>query len=46
VGNTLEPLFALFAAERAADEGFGDFCHRLGKERLLAALATPLKEAS
>jgi len=46
VGNTLEPLFALFAAERAAGEGFGDFCHRLGKERLLAALATPLKEAS
>jgi sulfite reductase (ferredoxin) len=46
VGNTLEPLFALFAAERAAGEGFGDFCHRLGKERLLATLATPLKEAS
>ena len=46
VATTLEPLFALFAAERAAGEGFGDFCHRAGKERLLAALGHSLKEAS
>jgi len=46
VAAALEPLFALFAAERAAGEGFGDFCHRAGKERLLAALGHRLKEAS
>jgi len=46
VGETLEPLFALFARERAPDEGFGDFCQRTGKDRLLAALGTRLKEAS
>ncbi len=46
VAGTLEPLFARFAAERAVGEGFGDFCHRVGKEQLLAGLATPLKEAS
>ena len=32
----LEVLFAHFAAHRAAGEGFGDFCHRLGGEALLA----------
>ena len=30
IGATLEPLFARFAAEREAVEGFGDFCHRIG----------------
>jgi sulfite reductase (ferredoxin) len=41
---TLEPLFALFAAERRPGEAFGDFCERVGIERLQAvggpALAT------
>jgi sulfite reductase (ferredoxin) len=46
VASTLEPLFALFAAERLLGEGFGDFCHRLGQARLIAALGTPLKEVS
>jgi sulfite reductase beta subunit-like hemoprotein len=46
VGATLEPLFALFARERRPGEGFGDFCHRAGKERLLTALGTKLQEAS
>ncbi len=46
VGETLEPLFALFAAERTPQEGFGDFCHRVGNERLRAALGVPVKEAS
>jgi sulfite reductase (ferredoxin) len=30
IGATLDPLFARFAAEREAAEGFGDFCHRIG----------------
>jgi sulfite reductase (ferredoxin) len=46
VGDTLEPLFALFARERAPGEGFGDFCQRAGKDRLLTTLDTQLKEAS
>lgn len=29
---TLEPLLAAFAAGRRADEGFGDFCARIGAE--------------
>ena len=28
--DTLEPLFARYAGERATDEGFGDFLHRSG----------------
>jgi len=28
--DALEPLFARYAGERAADEGFGDFLHRQG----------------
>lgn len=32
IGATLEPLLAAFARERAAGEGFGDFCHRIGPE--------------
>ena len=30
IGATLDPLFGLFAADRATGEGFGDFCHRVG----------------
>jgi len=36
IGRTLEPLFALFATERQAGEGFGDFCRRWGLDRLAA----------
>jgi sulfite reductase (ferredoxin) len=36
---TLDPLFGLFAEARLPDEGFGDFCHRLGRDALLEALA-------
>ena len=36
IGRTLEPVFALFAAERQAGEGFGDFCRRWGLDRLAA----------
>jgi sulfite reductase (ferredoxin) len=46
VAATLEPLFALFAAERLPSEGFGDFCHRVGSSRLLAALGAQLQEVS
>ena len=36
IGAVLEPLLAAFARQRVGEEGFGDFCHRLG---LAAALA-------
>ncbi len=39
IGEALDPLFALFAADRNADEGFGDFCHRVGPSQLQQALA-------
>jgi sulfite reductase (ferredoxin) len=39
IGETLDPLFALYAADRNAGEGFGDFCHRVGVPALQQALA-------
>ncbi|HUC73369.1 MAG TPA: NADPH-dependent assimilatory sulfite reductase hemoprotein subunit [Stellaceae bacterium] len=39
IGEALDPLFALYAADRAAGEGFGDFCHRVGLPALQQALA-------
>ena len=36
LGRTLEPVVALFAAERKPGEGFGDFCRRWGLDRLAA----------
>ncbi|HET6568342.1 MAG TPA: hypothetical protein VFG50_10290, partial [Rhodothermales bacterium] len=36
VVSTLRPLFVLFKNERRPDEGFGDFCHRLGMDKLRA----------
>jgi sulfite reductase (ferredoxin) len=39
IGETLDPLFALYVAERRAGEGFGDFCHRVGTAALQQALA-------
>jgi sulfite reductase (ferredoxin) len=38
IGETLDPLFALFASDRNAGEGFGDFCHRVGLPTLQQAL--------
>ena len=46
IAARLGALFELFAVERLPGEGFGDFCHRWGKERLAAVFAEPLKEAS
>ena len=43
IGETLEPLFAAFAADRRDGEGFGDFCHRLGIERLAEIAGTALE---
>jgi sulfite reductase (ferredoxin) len=39
IAALLDPLFALYAAQRRADEGFGDFCHRAGMPALRQALA-------
>jgi sulfite reductase (ferredoxin) len=39
LAERLRPLFLLFRSEREPGEGFGDFCHRLGIERLQAAAA-------
>jgi sulfite reductase (ferredoxin) len=30
IADALDPLFARFADDRLAGEGFGDFCHRIG----------------
>jgi sulfite reductase (ferredoxin) len=38
IGYALDPLFALFAEARLANEGFGDFCHRVGPETLREAM--------
>jgi sulfite reductase (ferredoxin) len=46
IAAMLDPLFALFAAERRADEGFGDFCHRAGMPALRQALADSRKGAA
>ncbi len=45
VADALAPLFAAFAALRYSNEGFGDFCHRLGRDALLA-LPGPTKLAA
>jgi sulfite reductase beta subunit-like hemoprotein len=38
IADTLDPLFALFASDRADGEEFGDFCYRLGPAILQQAL--------
>ncbi|HTT80252.1 MAG TPA: NADPH-dependent assimilatory sulfite reductase hemoprotein subunit [Stellaceae bacterium] len=46
IADALDPLFALFATARLGGEGFGDFCHRLGRDRMLRALAGTQKGAA
>ncbi len=46
IAAQLGVLFRCFAEERRTGEGFGDFCHRIGKERLAALFGEPLKAAS
>jgi sulfite reductase (ferredoxin) len=43
IADALDPLFAVFAEARLPDEGFGDFCHRLGRDKLAQALAGAIK---
>lgn len=38
--STLEPLFGAYRIRRQEDEGFGDFCHRLGRDALRALADT------
>ena len=38
IADELDPLFALFAGARLGNEGFGDFCHRVGPEALRQAI--------
>ncbi len=42
IAGALEPLFARFAAQRSEGEGFGDFCHRLGRDALVGTDAGKL----
>jgi sulfite reductase (ferredoxin) len=46
IADTLDVLFALFEQARIRGEGFGDFCHRIGREALLQALAGAQKGAA
>jgi sulfite reductase (ferredoxin) len=46
IADALDPLFALFAASRAAGEGFGDFCHRIGIAALQQVVAGCRKKAA
>lgn len=36
IGSTLSPLFGYYKSERQNGESFGDFCHRIGREQLVA----------
>jgi sulfite reductase (ferredoxin) len=46
IAEALDPLFALFASSRAAGEGFGDFCHRIGIAALQQIVAGCRKRAA
>ena len=46
IADALDPLFALFASSRAAGEGFGDFCHRIGIPALQQVLAGIRRQAA
>jgi sulfite reductase (ferredoxin) len=46
LADALDPLFALWAASRSADEGFGDFCHRIGIPALQQVVSGVRKRAA
>jgi sulfite reductase (ferredoxin) len=46
IADALDPLFALFASSRAAGEGFGDFCHRIGIAALQQVVAGCRRKAA
>ena len=39
--GTLDPMLGAYAAEGTADEGFGDWCTRVGMDGLLSLLDAP-----
>ena len=43
IADALYLLFAVFAEARLPDEGFGDFCQRLGRDKLAQARAAVIK---
>jgi sulfite reductase (ferredoxin) len=45
LADRLRPLFELYREERLRDEGFGDFCHRIGIDRLKAVAFPDAKPA-
>ena len=45
IAETLEPIFAAFALERLPGEGFGDYCHRQGLDRLTALIGREAEAA-
>jgi sulfite reductase (ferredoxin) len=46
IARQLEPVFAAFAADRYPDEGFGDFCYRLGPTALIELIETRASNAA
>ncbi len=44
IAKALDPIFALYALEKQDNEGFGDFCHRVGVESLIEKIKPALKE--
>jgi sulfite reductase (ferredoxin) len=46
IADALDPLFALWASRRHGDEGFGDFCHRIGIATLQQIVAGPPQRAA
>jgi sulfite reductase (ferredoxin) len=42
VPAALDPMFALFAANKKGDEGFGDFCSRFGLDKVKAHTVTAM----
>lgn len=43
IAAALDPMFALYAKEKQTGEGFGDFCHRYGVERVVENVRGKLK---
>jgi len=46
LAHRLEPILAAFASQRQRDEGFGDFCHRMGESVLVELLQTHASHAA
>ena len=46
IADALDPLFALFAGACLGNEGFGDFCHRVGPEALHQAINSSRRQTA